>query len=147
MPLTLPISQSAGFDLHEPDEWYDGHIDSIQETPEGQYGPGLKFIFILNDEDDRETWGYTSQKLSPKSRLFAWLNGLGVNLEGDTVDLNTVVGSTCQVMFERYMGSSPEGQPVEKEKVIKVRAPKGGTKKTATRPKPAPVADALDAPF
>jgi len=146
VPLTIPITQTSGFDLHEPDEWYDAHIDRIDET-DGQYGPGLKFIFIVNDEEDRETWGYTSQKLSPKSRLYAWLHGLGINLDGDTVNLEDIVGSTCQLMFERYQGTSPEGQPVEKEKVIKVRAPKGGSKKTATRPTPTPVADDMDAPF
>jgi len=133
MPLTLTVSETGGFELHEPDEWFDGTITAIEET-EGQWGDGIKFVVELDGDtyttDDgteyqRETWAFTSQKLSTRSKLYGWARGLGWDPDDETVDLETYVDFRCQVMFEHYDGHDSDGNPVEKEKVVKLRKGKG----------------------
>lgn len=134
--MLITASESGGFDLHDADEWYDGHLAAIEET-DGEWGPGLKWVINLEGETDpindepRETWAYCSQKLSPRSKLYAWLKGLDQNAipaAGDTVDLDQFIGKPVQIMFERYQGMDRDGNPQEKEKVVKLRAGKGKAK-------------------
>ena len=134
MPLTLTVSESGGFELHEEDEWFDGQITTIEETQDGQWGPGLKWIIELDGDtytlDDgsevqRETWAFCSQKLSKRSKLYGWARGLGWDPDEETIDLEDYVDTRCQVMFERFDGFDKEGNPVEKEKVTKLRKGKG----------------------
>lgn len=153
MPLTITATEAGGFELHEPDEFYEGLIVAIEET-EGQWGAGLKFVIELDGEthDDgnpRETWAFCSQKLSPRSKLYQWLKGLdpsSIPEAGGTVDLEQFIGTRAQIMFERYDSFDPDGNPQEKEKVVKLR--KGKAKETRRVGKPAaqPVEDD-DAPF
>lgn len=151
MPLVIERTESGGFDLHEPDEWFDGTITAIEET-DGQWGAGLKFIIVLDGEetaDDgypRETWAFASQKLSPRSKLYGWAKGLGWDPESETIDLEEFVDARCQVMFEQYEGTDPDGNAVTKEKVVKVRKGKGKAKKAAKAKKPVED-EADDAPF
>jgi hypothetical protein len=148
MPLTITATEAGGFDLHEADEWYDGMVVAIEET-EGQWGPGLKWIIELDGEvnDDntpRETWAFCSQKLSPRSKLYQWLKGLNpaaIPEAGGTVDLEEFIGSRVQVMFERYDGFDQDGNSLEKEKVVKLRAGKPAEKKRVGKPAAAPVED------
>ena len=135
MPLpTLTVSESGGFDLHEEDEWFDGTITNIEETTDGQWGPGLKFIIELDgdtytldsgEEVQRETWAFCSQKLSKRSKLYGWAKGLGWDPADETISLEDYVNVRCQVMFERFDGFDRDGNPQEKEKVVKIRAGKG----------------------
>lgn len=151
MPLTITATEAGGFDLHPEDEWVDGTIERIEET-EGQWGPGLKWIIHLDGDtadngDPWETWAFCSQKLSPRSKLYAWLKGLGYDVDaGDTVDLEEFVGTRCQVMFERYDGTDPDGNSIEKEKVVKIRKGKG-KKKPAKKKATETVDEPDDAPF
>jgi len=153
MPLTLTVSESGGFELHEEDEWFDGQITSIEETNDGQWGPGLKWIIELDgdtyqlddgEEVQRETWAFCSQKLSKRSKLYGWARGLGWDPDDETIDLEDYIGVRCQVMFERFDGFDREGSPQEKEKVVKLRAGKGKPK--AKRPVKA-VPEPDDSPF
>lgn len=142
MPLTITATEAGGFDLHDADEWYNGKVVAIEET-DGQWGPGLKWIIEINGEthDDgnpRETWAFCSQKLSPRSKLYQWLKGLdpaAIPDAGDEIDMEQFVGARVQVMFERYAGFDPDGNPQEKEKVVKLRKGKGKSK-DATRKAP-----------
>lgn len=150
---TVTATESAGFDLHEPDEWIDGVINDIEETT-GEWGPGLKFIIELDDDDPHddgspwETWAFSSQKLNPRSKLYAWLKAIDESLipePGETVDLEDLVGTRIQVMFERFNSHDPDGNPTEKEKVVKIRAGKKAAKaKKAAKPK---ADEDLEAPF
>jgi hypothetical protein len=129
MPLTLTVSEAEGFELHEPDEWYDGTIRDIEET-DGQWGPGLKFIIELDGETDRdgnprEQWAFCSQKLSKRSKLYGWAKGLGWDPDDDTLDLTEYVDTRCQVMFEHAEGFDTDGNAVTRDKVVKVRKGKG----------------------
>jgi hypothetical protein len=138
MPITVTLKESAGFDLHEPDEWYPGHIVGIEETGDNGFGPGLKWLINLEvDDEDRETWAFCSQKFSPKSRLYAWVSGIDSTVipqPGGVLDLESLIGRTVDVMFEHYQGTTPEGQAVTKEKVVKLRSSK--SIKAVARAKP-----------
>jgi hypothetical protein len=150
MPLQIPVSESEGFELHDADEWYDGTITGVEET-DGQWGAGIKFLIVLDGEeaaDDgypRETWAFASQKLSPRSKLYQWAKGLGWNPDDGTLDLEEYIDARCQVMFEHYNGTDPDGNSLEKEKVVKLRKGKGKAKKAAKKQKPAEEYD--DSPF
>jgi hypothetical protein len=137
MPLTLSVSESGGFELHDEDEWFDGQITEITETDDGQWGPGLKWIIELDgdtyttddgEEVQRETWAFCSQKLSKRSKLYGWVKGLGWDPEDEEVHLPDYIGKRCQVMFERFDGFDRDGNSQEKEKVVKIRAGKGKAK-------------------
>ena len=147
MALELTVKAGGSFDLHEADEWIDATIIDIQDDPDGKFGPQLKWILHVDgDDQDRETWAFCSQTLSPSSKLYAWLNAgfydLGV---GQTVVIEDLIGDRCQVMFEQYQRDA-EGGAYTAEKVVKIRAPKGGReKKPIAKPK-ATVPDD-DAPF
>lgn len=138
MPLTIEMKESGGFDLHEADEWFDGLLVAIEET-DGNWGPGLKWIIELDDDDPadngdpRETWAFCSQKLSPRSKLYSWAKAIdpaSIPEAGGILDLEDFIGTRVQVMFERYL-SDIDGDSVEKEKVVKIRAAK---KQPAKRP-------------
>lgn len=142
MPLTITATESAGFELHPEDEWLDGQLVAIEET-EGLYGPGLKWFIELDDDepfDDGnkpEVWAFCSQKLSPRSKLYAWLKGLdpsSIPEAGEAVDLELFIGNRVQVMFEQYEGTDPDGNSVTKEKVTKIRKGKGKAKKRVGKP-------------
>jgi hypothetical protein len=122
---TIAVSESTGFELHESDEWLNGHINSIEANDDGLYGPDLKFVILLEGELDRDVWAFSSQKLSPKSKLYGWAKALGYPMDSP-LNVGDLVGDKCQIMFERYMSTDPEGNPLEKEKVVKIREPKGG---------------------
>jgi len=121
VPLEIPMVESSGFDLHEPDEWYPGSITRISETDDNGYGPGLKWEMQLDDEE-WDTWAFSSQKLSIKSKLYQWL--AAINPEtlpkvDDVVDLADLIGRRVEVMFERVQRDG-----AEREKVTKIRAEK-----------------------
>ena len=147
MSLKLTMSESTGFDLHEPDEWLAGTVTSIEESEGGKYGPGLKWVIQLDDEE-WDTWAFCSQKLSPKSKLYSWLAGLDPqNLPdpGDVVDFSSYIGRRVQVMFEQY-----EADGVTKETVAKLRAEKKPSdlqKKQAAASKAKTTAPDDEAPF
>lgn len=119
--MSLKLTMTEGFDLHTPDEWLPGSLVSIEEFP-GQYdAPALKWVFQL-DEDEREEWQFSSQKLSPKAKLYKWLAGLDPdNLPeaGEVVDFEKYVGTRVEVMFEQ---EKVDGLLVER--VTRVRAEK-----------------------
>lgn len=155
MSLQVTLSESGGFDLHEPEEWLDGLIVAIEET-EGTFGPGLKWIIELDDDEPadngeaRETWAFCSQKFSPRSKLYSWIKAIDPALipePGDVLDLEDIIGQRVQVMFERYQGDI-DGEPVEKEKVAKIRAAKKSkTKKTAEKVRKAQDVESADTPY
>lgn len=133
--MKVQYRESSTYEMHEPEEWLPGKIIDIEEN-EGKFGPGLKFILELDDDEPDETtgevpevWAYTSQILSPKSKLYAYVVAVlgeeAIPEEGETLDLDDMLGKRVDVFFERYQGVDKEsGKPVEKEKVTKMRAAK-----------------------
>lgn len=119
------MKESTSF-FHEHDEWLPGQIVAIEETPDNGFGEGFKWVIQLDDQDegDFDTWAFCSQTLSPTSKLYGWLLGLGANPDfGDDVETNDYVGRRVQVMF----GPNVKKDGTATEKVVKIRAEKTQT--------------------
>lgn len=138
--MKLTAKDSADFQPHEAEEWLPGKIIDIEETEGGKYGPGLKLVLVLDDDEpnedgtDREVWAYTSQTLSPKSKLGRYVEAITGELPapGEVFDLDELIGKKVEVFFERYTGTNKEtGEPQEKEKVTKMRAAKKASRRRA----------------
>lgn len=154
MPLTVTMKEGGGFDLHEEGEWHPGTLVDIEDLPDGQYGPGLKWIInldgdVYDDGKPRDTWAFCSQTLSPRSKLYKWAKGIlgetAMPQAGQTLDLGQLVGKRVKVMFEHGPGMTPEGDPITKEKVVGIKAA-GDTPAPAPTPETKPAAPAHVAP-
>ncbi len=127
MSLTLTMKESGGFGLHEEGEYYEGTLTHIEDLPDGQYGPGLKWIINIDGETAEDgsavdTWAFSSQTLSPRSKLYKWAKGIlgeqALPAAGETFDLGRLVGARVKIMFEQAPGVDPEGNPITREKVV-----------------------------
>lgn len=142
----LTVKAAADFELHEAEEWLPGRIVDITTTDDTGFGEGLKYIIVLDDDEpnedgsDRETWAFSSQKVSRKSKLGKWAQAILLDEypeEGDVLDLNLLLQVPIEVMFEQFEGQDSDGNKVTKEKVIKMRAKKKAAAKTRAKAKPA----------
>ena len=84
---------------------YRARVDGVELT-EGEFGPQLKFKFGLAEEgfEDVTLLAWASAKLSPKSKLYGWVNalifaGAGVPADFD-LDTGELVGKECQLLVE-----------------------------------------------
>ena len=71
--MTIKIAQT--FYEPVPTGRYVARISEIEEA-DGQYGPQLKFSFDLPPDEEgqpRSLIGWTSQRFSPKSKLYGWV--------------------------------------------------------------------------
>lgn len=121
--MSLKVTMTE-YQLHEEAEWLPGEIVSIEETPGGQYGPGLKWVIQLDGENS-DTWAFTGQDLTPKARLTRWVRDLDPANPpevGQVIDLEKFIGKRVEVLFEQEL---KEG--ITKEKVTRVRAEKAAS--------------------
>lgn len=143
MPLQVTVEEPKDTWLHEEGEWYTGTLNNIEEF-DGEYGPGYKFIIHLDDEfnqegEPRETWAFTGQKITPKTKLGRWAKGLGYDLTaGTNINLEEIINTSVAVEFEHVPGFDKDGQAITKERVVKMK------KGTGTKTTPA---EDLEAPF
>ena len=56
---------------------HDAMFSGWEEAEDKGFGPGIKIVWSLLNEQDQDIWQFTSQKLSPKSTLWSVLKGLG----------------------------------------------------------------------
>lgn len=124
MPFTVT---APTIPLHEEHKFYRGEIREIHET-EGNYGPQLKWIIVL-DEDrnamtdeegnpkDKETWTWCSAKLTTheKNKFRRWVKGLTGSepAEGQLVDEQDFVGRRVGVMFTHTIKNGETKEYVE----------------------------------
>lgn len=125
--LEVMYEESGDF-LHEPDEWFPGTLTQL-EADEGQYGPTIKWYFILDEDvigtEGRETWAWSAQKVTTKNKTGRWLTAIKPGIEvGQTIDLSKLEGSRVDVMFERSVKTDGSaGERVSKLRASKVPAP------------------------
>lgn len=110
----IPRTESV-VELHEPLEWLPAEIVAVEEK-EGNFGPQLRFAMIV-DDDERETWVYTSLSYNPspdfQSKLFQVANAaLGGKAPEDGIDPSSLVGTSLDIMFEQY--TTDQGNTREK---------------------------------
>lgn len=90
---------------------YVAEVFKIEDGITGEYGDQLKFYFlikkVIHSNDDsaeewvgKEKWGWASDLLTPRSKLFKWtkqiLNDPGLTVEDD-IDLDDLEGKLCQI--------------------------------------------------
>lgn len=120
--MSLKIKMTESGPTHETDEWYSGTMTRVEEGDDYGYGPTIRLIIELDDENS-ETWAMASQTLSPRSKLFSWVKGIDPNLlpePGGVLDLAQLEGRRVDVMFE----TSQKEDGTERERVVKIRASK-----------------------
>lgn len=133
----------GSFVTHEVDEWYPGVLTTIEEGDDYGFGPTIRFIIALDGEEG-ETWAMSSQKLSPRSKLYGWVKGIDPSLipdVGQAFQYRKLEGRRVEVMFE--LGE-------DREKVTKIRAEKKTAAPIRTQQKRAAAAKVVtddEAPF
>lgn len=146
--VNIIMKESSGFDLHEEQEWYEGTVVDIEDLPDGNYGPGLKWIINLDGEVDpisgtpRDTWAFCSQNLSPRSKLYKWAKGVlgeaAMPQPGQAFELAGLIGRRVKVMFEHVDGFDGDGNKTVKEKVVSMKAGGAAAVTAAAPAAPAP---------
>lgn len=131
MAINVTMRESS-FELYEADEWYPASLAGIEETDDNGFGPGVKWILALDEDPEREQWAFSSQKLSPKSKLYQWVKAIDEALlpdAGGVLNLEQIVGRDVDVMFEHIVGDDG----MTKQRVAKIRGRKTGKKPTGVR--------------
>ena len=78
---------------------HDAMFSGWEEAEDKGFGPGIKIVWSLTAEDDKDIWQFTSQKLSPKSTLWAVLKGLGQSPTlGTTYELDELLDPCVGVL-------------------------------------------------
>lgn len=96
-----------------PDGVYAAQVGNVEQA-EGQFGTQLKIRFDLLDPDysDRSLIGWTSCKLSPKSKLWAWSKAAifgGHDIPSNwTFDSDDLLDKRVQVVVSTERGSDGE---------------------------------------
>lgn len=94
--MTTLTAQESAPDL--PPGVYPATLTGYEEQPDNGFGPGVKLIWQLDGLEDRdgnprEKWQFTSQKLTPKSKLWGTLTAIGVKVVlGTTYNLDDLMG-------------------------------------------------------
>ena len=72
-----------------PEGFYLARLDGLEETTHPQYGKNIKWVFTIieapncPDAINTTVTAMSSMKVSPKSKLFSWLQAFGVILGAD----------------------------------------------------------------
>jgi hypothetical protein len=102
--MALELTVTEGGFQKQLDTWHPGFIDCIEETDHAQYGAGLKWILILDADEDSaypETWAFSSQAISPGSKVHTWLTQIygQAPATGAVIDLGKLFGERVAVKF------------------------------------------------
>jgi len=90
-----------------PEGFYLGQLDGLEPTVHAQYGDNIKWSFtIIESREHPEVvgstiTGMTSTKVSPKSKMFAWLQAFGVIMgESEEFEMDTLLGQRVKLKVE-----------------------------------------------
>lgn len=122
-------AEESSFELHAEGEWHSATLVAIDYEKDGQYGPQLKWRFVVDGDEgkgkdgaDRETWHFTGAKytINPKAGLYnmmKWLTG-ETFAQGERVPIKEQVGKTFKLMFDHVDKSDGSGK---REKLIRAK--------------------------
>lgn len=145
MPLDTITMGEGSWTTHEPDEWYPGELLRLEDGGDYGFGETIRFVIQLDGEDG-ETWALCSDKFTPRTKLYGWVNAIDPGLVpgiGEPFKYQALAGRRVEIMFEA-------GE--NREKVVKIRAEKKastlakGQKAAAAAKRPA-VTEPDDSPF
>jgi len=93
--------------------FYLARLDSLEETVHPQYGKSIKWTFTIieapNQPDALNTTvtAMSSMKVSPKSKLFTWLQAFGVILgDNDDFEMDSLLGKKVKVRIKNNTKTS-----------------------------------------
>ena len=114
--MALKLTVTANNYHHDENRWYPGFIDSLEETEHAQYGLGLKWVILLDDDQDSnypETWAFSSQNISSGSKVHTWLTQIYSQAPavGVEVDLGKLFGERVAIKFGPHR-NDPDKQVV-----------------------------------
>lgn len=104
---------------------YKAVLAGYEEAEDRGFGPGVKLIWTLEDEKDskgepKDLWQFVSQKLSPRSALWAVLKGCGFTPTlGETYELDDLF-SPCIGVSVNLVVKHADGPNGPREKVADV---------------------------
>lgn len=140
--MTVIVTRTESAHFHEADEWYSGELVRVESGDDYGYGPTVKFIIALDDEES-ETWAMASETLSPRSKLWGWVKAIDASKLPDvngTLNLGELCPARVDVMFEH----ARRDDGTERERVVKIRASKTKAPTVKERQKATPRATAPD---
>jgi len=88
-----------------PEGVYVARVDGFTPVEHKQYGDSIKWLFTLQDSrpeiNGNTVSAFSSTKVSPKSKLFSWLQAFGVMLDVDQqFDVEQLLGRLCRVRIK-----------------------------------------------
>ena len=93
-----------------PEGFYLARLDGLEETMHQTYGASIKWTFTIVEPTEYANTTVTamsSQKVSPKSKLYSWLQAFGINLgTDDDFELNNLLGKMIKVRIKNNTKSS-----------------------------------------
>lgn len=101
MGITFTATAQEAPDVEEGT--YEADFDGVEEGPEGQFGPSIRWNFTAYVEGEPEKVnGLTSTSTSTKSKGYEWLTAvMGRQPEvGEAIDFDSLKGSRCKVLVE-----------------------------------------------
>lgn len=86
---------------------YIAELKNVEEI-QGKYGPMLRFVFdVIEPGYETRVTGICSKYVTPKSKLFRWLNALEADFSQSQIDLHSLIGRKCIITVSLAVG--PDG--------------------------------------
>jgi len=100
-------AEEGGFEkAHIPEGIHHAELISINDAPDGQYGPRIALdfqVYYSKKEGPAKIGRVFGKKLTPKSKLWEAMEALGGKPEvGKDFDMDSLLGNPCRVMVEDY---------------------------------------------
>ncbi|KKK63347.1 hypothetical protein LCGC14_2995210 [marine sediment metagenome] len=90
-----------------PEGFYLARVDGLEETVHPQYGKSIKWTFTIIEAPscpeavNTTVTAMSSMKVSPKSKLFSWLQAFGVILGADDdFEMDSLLGKMVKVQIK-----------------------------------------------
>ena len=90
-----------------PEGFYLARVDGLEETVHPQYGKSIKWTFTIieapahPDAVNTTVTAMSSMKVSPKSKLFSWLQAFGIILgDNDDFEMDSLLGKMVKVRIK-----------------------------------------------
>jgi len=86
-----------------PEGIYSARVDGLESINHAEYGEGIKWSFTIQDPNNSAVHGaivttISSTKVSPKSKLYSWLQAFGILLDVDQqFDIESLLGQMCRI--------------------------------------------------
>jgi hypothetical protein len=114
MPLVVKYAENKAV----PEGPYVARLTNLEPQSHAQWGDGIRWSFEILEPAEHAgitVTAMSSTKVSPKSKIFSWVQSFGVSLQpGEEVDLESLIGKKVRVRVKnKTQTKNVEGKPVE----------------------------------